>query len=244
MDLTEDDEIAAILAATTPYDALALELRFMALGLDVPDAPPKPPGRPRKLSFRQQVETALNWTETFNAQARYGRSSQRPELRPVLKQIGRLQAKNALPWQIARLSKKADLIGRFSSTEILPPDDLLPDIDKTVADKLGLTERMVRRIRSDPRMRPFMGTPPWTVRAFEREGFEQAELGRLSCALLTPERLAKGDIDYRNGNLVALSVTDRLALTQPQLETATDFERRCYEGGLGSKVLTHRGPPR
>src|SRR5262249_27521878 len=141
-------------------------------------------------------------------------------------------------------SRKADQIGRFSSTEILPPDDALPDIDKAVADELNLTERMVRRVRSDPRMRPFMGTPPWTVRAFEREGFERVELNRLVNALLTPERLAKGDIAYRGGNLVAPSALDKIPLTRIQRETADDFERRCYCGGLGSLVLLYRGPPR
>jgi len=170
--LTEDDEIAAILAEpVTGLDHLPLELRFMALGLDAP-IPPKPPGRPRRLSVWQQIVVQIIWNETYYGRARYGRSSQRPELRGILKQIGRERAKNALPWRMAELSRKADQKGRYSSVEILPPDDLLPDIDKAVAAELGLPERMVRRIRSDPRMRPFRGTPPWTVRDFEREGWE------------------------------------------------------------------------
>src|SRR5262249_33666696 len=54
------------------------------------------------------------------------------------------------------------------------------------------SERMVRRLRSDPRMQPFMGIPPWGVRDWERKDFEQAEVRRLAGRLVTPERLDKG----------------------------------------------------
>src|SRR5262245_16480038 len=135
---------------------LPIPLRMHLLGLPVAS---RRRGRPRALSFRQRREAALRWSEEWHARARPGQSTQRPELAPILKQIGRLRAKNALPWRIAELSRKADQIGRFSSTEILAPDVNLPAIDKAVADELNLTERMVRRIRSDPRMRPFMGIP-------------------------------------------------------------------------------------
>src|SRR5262249_38764246 len=167
MDLTKDEEIeiAAILEVpTSRYDELSIELRFLALGLGVPDPPPKPPGRPRKLSFRQQLEVRLRWTEIRKALARYGRSTARPELRRVLKEIR--QPKNALPWRFAELSRKADQTGRFSSTEILPPDETLPAIDKIVAGELDIHERQVRRIRSDPRMQPFTAGEPWLERDF------------------------------------------------------------------------------
>ena len=64
------------------------------------------------------------------------------------------------------------------------------------------------------------GAAPWQLREFELEGFEQAELRRLSGRLLTPERIAKGDIRYRNGNLFVPSLTDKLPLSQVQLEAA------------------------
>jgi len=203
MELTADDEIAAILAEPiNPYSQLPLELRFLALGLNVPR---RPPGRPRMLTFHQEAYVALRWSETLNERKRRGRSTQHFELRPTLRRLRSLRAKNALDWRIGLLSRKLDGFGRYSSTEILAPDDLLPDIDKAVADELGLTERHVRRIRSDPRMQPFMWTT-WHVRDFERKGFEQVELRRLAGKLLTPERFAKGDLCYHNGSLVASGV--------------------------------------
>jgi hypothetical protein len=50
------------------------------------------------------------------------------------------------------LSRKVDQIGRYHSTPILPPDEPQPDIDRMVAKEfaeIGVTERMVRTIRSD-----------------------------------------------------------------------------------------------
>jgi hypothetical protein len=47
---------------------------------------------------------------------------------------------------------------------IKPPDALLPEIDVKVAELFGITERMVRKGRLDPRMRQFMPHPVWLER--------------------------------------------------------------------------------
>jgi hypothetical protein len=223
------------------YSILPAELRLYALGLE----PPNPVGRPRVLSsFRQRLEVALRWGETANRLAVHGRSTQRPELAPILKQIGRLRAKGALPWRIAELSRKADKIGRHSQTPILPPDETKPAIDKMVANDLGLTERMVRKIRSDKRLIPFMPPPLWVPRDWERADAQRAWVKRRARALLTPEHLAKVDrgeivLGERDGGLAILDMLDGIAhlLTAEQYRKAREFQSRCYEGGLGHFVL-------
>jgi hypothetical protein len=89
------------------------------------------PGRPRTLTFQQRVEVGLLWRETHDGLATRRRVKD-PRLAPILKRIGQMRAKNAAPWRIAELSRKADRIGRYYRVEILPPKESLPEIDRRV----------------------------------------------------------------------------------------------------------------
>jgi len=146
-------------------------------------------GRPRTLSFQRWLEVGVLWRETYDGLA-IRRSTKDPRLAPVLKQIRR--AKNAAPWRLAELSRKADRIGRHYREEIFPPKESLPEVDHLVAKKSGLTERMVRRIRSDVRIKSLMGLPVWVPRAWEIEAARDIWAQQEARRLLTPERLAKG----------------------------------------------------
>jgi hypothetical protein len=168
------------------YEAMPVEFRLMALGLTL--SPPNPPGRPRTLTFQRRLEVGVLWRETYDGLA-VRRSTKDPRLAPVLKQIRR--AKNAAPWRIAELSRKADRIGRHYRVEILPPEERLPEIDRLVAEKIGLTERMVRKARSDKRIIRLVGLPIWVPRAWEIEAAQDIWAQQAARRLLTPERLAK-----------------------------------------------------
>jgi hypothetical protein len=157
--------------------------------IDPEPAPPsKPRGRRRVLSFQQRLEIAIRWRDGL---ARRGRSTRHPKLTPILKQIGRERAKNALPWRIEELSRKADRVGRFHSVPILPPDVKLPEVDRLVAKETGLTERMVRKVRSDKRITNLVGLPVWVLRDWEANAARSAWAMQQARRLLTPERLAK-----------------------------------------------------
>jgi hypothetical protein len=160
--------------------------------IDPEPAPPsKPRGRRRVLSFQQRLEIAIRWREIHDGLARRGRSTRHPKLTPILKQIGRERAKNALPWRIEELSRKADRVGRFHSVPILPPDVKLPEVDRLVAKETGLTERMVRKVRSDKRITNLVGLPVWVLRDWEANAARSAWAMQQARRLLTPERLAK-----------------------------------------------------
>jgi hypothetical protein len=207
-------------------------------------------GRPRKSSFRQDMEIALCIGEARRALAGIGRSTAHPKLAGVLKQIGHLRRRNALDWRIPALSRKADALGRYYQTPILPPEKSKPDIDKIVAKKLGVKPRKVRAIRSDPRFEPFIGPEPWAPSDWEAEVAKRALLRRRAAALLTPERLAKVEIGERfvDGayRLEVVDPIDRIIdrLTPSQAEAARNFCRRCLHGGLTHRVLYFRGAPR
>jgi hypothetical protein len=102
-----------------------------------------------------------------------------------------MRAKGALPWKTAELSRKADLIGRAAGVPVLPPRERLPEVDRLVAEKTGLTERMVRKARSDRRIIGLVGLPVWEDRPWEVEALQVAWAHRQARRLCTPERLAK-----------------------------------------------------
>jgi hypothetical protein len=172
------------------------------------DTDPGPIGRRPTLAFQQRVKVGVLWRETYDGLARRGRSTEDPRLAPILKRIAKMRAKNAAPWRIAELSRKADQIGRHSSVPILPPKEKRPEIDRLVAEKTGLTARMVRTIRADPRIIALVGLPVWVPREWQREGKQQFEFRRRVLALVTPERFAKGDIALVNGQLVARGIAE------------------------------------
>src|SRR5262249_29949162 len=149
--------------AAPAFSRLPVELRLYALGLPLPS---RPGGRPRTLTFQQRLELAVLWRETHDALA-VRRHARDPRLAPILKRIGHMRAKSAAQWRIAELSRKADRIGRHSRVEILPPKESLPEIDRRVAEKTGLTERMVRKVRGDARIKTLVGLPIWEPRPWE-----------------------------------------------------------------------------
>jgi hypothetical protein len=180
---------------------LSAQARMGALGL-LPE-PRNKGGRPRKSSFRQDMEIALCIGEARRALAGIRRPTQHPELPRVLKQIGRLRRRNALDWRISALSRKADALGRYYQTPILPPEKRKPDIDKIVAKKLGVKPRKVRAIRSDPRFEPFIGPEPWVLRDWEVKERRHYAVRRRAKVLMTPERYAKGErVWLASGGLV------------------------------------------
>jgi hypothetical protein len=190
--------------------------------IDPEPAPPsKPRGRPRVLSFQQRLEIAIRWRETHDSLARRGRSTRHPKLTPILKQIGRETKKNTVEFRINKtdarreinpvaqgrinvLSRRADALGRYSQTPILPPDVSLPEVDRKVAKKTGLTERMVRKVRSDKRIAALVGLPIWVPRPWQVDVEQRAKFKRQALALITPERFEKGDLADGKGGLVGL----------------------------------------
>jgi hypothetical protein len=171
------------------YVRLPTELRMLALGLDF--KPKSKGGRPPTLSFMAWIRIAARRDEIARTLARRGPSTRPREIAPILKQIGRLHAKNAPPWRIGELSRKADRIGRYHAVPILRPDESEPEIDRMVAKEFGVTERMVRTISSDKRIRDLLGRPIWEARAWEVEERRRFAARKRAEALMTPERYAK-----------------------------------------------------
>src|SRR5262249_56862855 len=109
------------------------ELRMLALGLPIPPlveateaTTKRGRGRPPVLaSLTERIRVAQARRATANSLARLGQTTRNPKLVPILNRIGRLRDKGGvLSWQINRrsleanrLSKEADSIGRFHSTE-------------------------------------------------------------------------------------------------------------------------------
>src|SRR5262249_28827920 len=192
----------------TAFAQLPPEHRFLfALSLLLPDDSSEPPprvrGRPSVLTFRQRLRVAFVGRDIENSLAREGPTTRNPALTPLLKRIRRLRAKGGngdLRWQINRhsmeanrLSTKADRLGRFHSTEILKPTDSEPEINKLVVEDsrladlvaLGLTERMVRSIRTDKSLEPFLAQPVWVPSEWEQECARQFSIIRHARGLLT-----------------------------------------------------------
>jgi hypothetical protein len=91
------------------------------------------------------------------------------------------------------MSARLDRLGRASRALLLPPAITLPEADRAIAKQFGITERMVRKIRSDRRMLPFMPHPVWQVRDWERRGAESHAARSAARRLMTPARFAKNE---------------------------------------------------
>jgi hypothetical protein len=78
----------------------------------------------------------------------------------------------------------------------------LPEIDKQVAELFGITERMVRKCRTDTRLHPFMPHPVWLERDWVKTARQDFEARQVAKRLMTPERYAKGEpVRLFNGGL-------------------------------------------
>ena len=191
------------------YESLPVDLRIMALGLPLP----KLRGRPRALTFRQRLEVVITFGEILNDHAREIRDRQHERRVAKLQaKWRRLSAENAPPHKLAEVSRLIDIAGRFIRIPIAPPEANYPAIDKAVAKKFGITERMVRRCRMDPRLRPFMPHPVWEERDHERKGRLEFAARQLAERLMTPARLAKREsIGLVNGSIKVLDTIDHLS---------------------------------
>jgi len=67
----------------------------------------------------------------------------------------------------------------------------MPEIDMQVAKQFGITERMVRRCRTDPKLQRFMPHPVWLERDWVKSARLDFEARQVAKRLMTPERLAK-----------------------------------------------------
>lgn len=115
---------------------------------------------------------------------------------------------------------------------MLPPKIALPAADKAVAKQFGISERMVRKIRSDKRMQPFMPHPVWQVRDWVRRGAEDHAARARAKQLMTPERYAKNE---------------RVALVSAGLAVEQGQECFCWDGSAHRLAHARNGrlqPPR
>jgi hypothetical protein len=180
------------------YSTLPGELRLEALGLCEPDTDVRNPvGRPRRLPFRERLEIGVRWREMECELARRGRSTEHPNLRPLLRQIARARKPGSgEAWKIPHQSAKADALGRFHSVPILPPTETMPEIDRLVAKEFTkpgrkITPRMVRSIRADRRIAALVGLPVWEPREWQIEAERDFAARQAAKRLMTPQRYAK-----------------------------------------------------
>ena len=172
------------------YDHLSTDVRLMALGLPAR----RKAGRKRALSFHEALNVALSWIEKLNALAQVGKSERHEALAALMKKLVRLQTAGAPPHKIREVQTKMDVLGRYITLEIRPPEIDYPAIDREVAGDFGITARMVLRCRTD--FRRFLRYR-WEERAHEAEA--RVDFGtkqrtrQLAKQLMTPERLAKGE---------------------------------------------------
>src|SRR5919201_1332334 len=168
------------------YAQLPADVRL----LELPTARKR--GRPRELTFLERVRIAQAWGETLNAHAIHVRDRNRDRaVARLQKKFRQLCAAKVAPQKIAAVQAAIDKIGRVTRVAIKPPDTALPVIDKQVANPFGITERMVRKCRTDPKLRPFIPHPVWLERDWLKAGRLDFEARQVAKWLMTPERFAK-----------------------------------------------------
>jgi len=179
------------------YDQFSVDFRLHLLGLPLganrePAGGLPGPGRPKALTFRQRVEVAQAHAGAMNRHAIHVRDRGRDRALAKLQAKFRgLCAANAAPHKLAEITAAIDKIGRVTRVPIKPPETVLPTIDKQVAELFGITERMVRKCRTDPKLRPFTPHPVWLERDWVKQGRLDFEARQVAKRLMTPERLAK-----------------------------------------------------
>jgi hypothetical protein len=149
------------------------------------------------------VRVAQAHVEALNAHAIHVRDRGRDRA------IAKLQAKfrelckaQAVPHKIGEVQAAIDKVGRVTRVPIKPPTTLLPVIEAEVAKRFGITARMVRRCRTDPRLRQFMPHPVWLERDWVKAERLSFEARRVAKRLMTPERYAKAEpVRFFNGGL-------------------------------------------
>jgi hypothetical protein len=182
---------------TFDYSQLPIDLRLHFLCLPAR----RRRGRPKDLTFLERVRVAQAHAEALNAHAIHVRDHGRDRALAKLQAKFRgLCAAQAAPHKIAEVTAAIDKVGRVTRVPIRPPDKPLPEIDKQVAKLFGITERMVRRCRTDPKLQRFMPHPVWLERDWVKSARLDFEARQVAKRLMTPERLAKqGPLTLVNG---------------------------------------------
>jgi hypothetical protein len=171
-----------------------IETRMMALGLPIlPPRRPEQRGRRRALSMLKRIEIAIAWGEYMNAHARIEAPRERGQVKALQRKLGAARANGDAQFLLNRMSAKLDGLGRVSREIVLPPRIALPEADRAIAKRFGVSERMVRKIRSDERMDPFMPHPIWKVPDWLRRGAELHAARAVARRLMTLERYAKNE---------------------------------------------------
>jgi hypothetical protein len=177
-------------------------------------------GRPRELTFWRRLDVVLTWDERYHARVQREIAERTEQLRALAKKLVHRRASGASIIEIARLSAQMDWLGRRYEARLYKPDTHKPIIDRRVAKLFGISPRMVRTIRDDRSLDPFRSTPPWEVPDWEiaaRQDFLARQLAR---ALMTPERLAKGEpVRIFNGGLQVADTSIRPIWNRMSLKT-------------------------
>jgi hypothetical protein len=122
---------------------------------------------------------------------------------------------------------------------IKPPDKLLPDIDKQVAELFGITERMVRRCRTDPKLQQFMPHPVWLERDWLKQERLIFEARQVAKRLMTPERYAKQEpIGLVNGSIKVFDTIDLLPISGSGRHALWTFRSSAQNAGIPFKTGT------
>jgi len=149
-------------------------------------------GRPRALTFLQRVRIGQAWHEALNRHAVTVRNRSRDRAMARLQAtFRRLCAEHAAPHKIVAVRAEMDRIGRVGAVLVKPPEIDRPVIDAAIAELFGVSPRMVRSIRSDKRLLPFMPGAVWLEPDWEREERRGWEARRLARQLMTAARFAK-----------------------------------------------------
>jgi hypothetical protein len=198
------------------YAGFPVDYRLHLLGL--PNKPPAPKrGRPRALSLAERIRVAQAAGEALSAHAVVERDRKRDRAIAKLHlKFHRLCAEQAAPHKLAEVTAAIDRVGRVTRVVIKPPDTALPVIDAKVAKLLGITVRMVRRCRTDPRMRPFMPHPVWLERDWVKVARLDFEARQVAKRLLPPEQWRRR-FELANDSIRAVAQADQYIEQRTQL---------------------------
>jgi hypothetical protein len=157
----------------------------------------------------------LDWHEELNASA-VNASAIVAHNRKREHLIAKLQAQFRAFWaagafaRLFHVRKALDQLGRFTRKPIMPPEVLHPIIDRRIARKWGVTDRKVRRCRSNWE-RKLMPYPVWQEREFVVRGRLDHAARQRAKELMTearydkrePVRLAKSGLLVASEPLLA-----------------------------------------
>jgi len=141
----------------------------------------------------ERIEVAITWGEHMNAHARIVVPRERGQVRKLQQKLVAARMNGDAQFLLDRMSARLDRLGRMTSEIVLPPEIALPEADKAIAKRYGITARMVRKIRSDKGMQIFMPHPVWRVRDWEKRGAERYVARSIAKQRMTPERYAKNE---------------------------------------------------